>query len=158
MPLLGDLVGAGAPYLGFSAGAMVAAAEAIVGGYRWDGVAVCPEDASEDLDALTLRPGLGLVPGAVEVHTVQDGTLGRAVAAVASGAAASAVALDEDTSVEIGPDGVAHVHGTGQAWWVSPGESGATVTAQHRGSPGRRGSSLTPGERGAGAAARRRGR
>lgn len=141
MPLIGELVGAGVPYLGFSAGAMVAGTEAIVGGYRSGGIEVCPVDASENLDALTLRPGLGLVPGAVEVHAAQDGTLGRAIAAVASGAAASAVALDEDTSVELGPDGVPHVHGTGQAWWVHPSESGATVTAatvtaQRRGTPG----------------------
>lgn len=73
------------PYAGFSAGAALAARDAVVGGWRADGVAVCPEDAGEDLDEVAVRPGLGLVPFAVDVHAAQWGTLPRLAAAVAAG-------------------------------------------------------------------------
>lgn len=58
-------------YAGFSAGAAVAAHRAVVGGWRQDGVQVCPDDAGEDLDEVTVVAGLGLVPYAVEVHCAQ---------------------------------------------------------------------------------------
>ena len=66
----------GRPYLGFSAGAMIAPERAIIGGYRVRGVEVCPEEASEGLGEVELREGLGLVPFAVDVHAAQAGTLG----------------------------------------------------------------------------------
>ena len=61
-PAIRQAVAAGAPYLGFSAGAMIAPERAIVGGYRVRGVEVCPEDASEGLGEVELREGLGLGP------------------------------------------------------------------------------------------------
>ncbi|MET1064314.1 MAG: Type 1 glutamine amidotransferase-like domain-containing protein, partial [Arthrobacter sp.] len=60
-------VAAGAPYLGFSAGAMIAPERAIAGGYRVRGVEVCPEEWSEGLGEVELREGLGLVSFAVDV-------------------------------------------------------------------------------------------
>jgi cyanophycinase len=63
------------PCAGFSAGAAVAAGDAVVGGWRSRGVAVCPEDAAEDLDEVAVVPGLGLVPWTVDVHCAQWGTL-----------------------------------------------------------------------------------
>ena len=98
------------PYLGFSAGAMVAPERAIVGGYRIRGTEVCPEDASEGLEELEIRDGLGLVPFAVDVHAAQAGTLGRAVGAVAQGLVDRAVAVDENTALVLphcGPGGAA---------------------------------------------------
>ena len=66
------------PYAGFSAGAAIAAADALVGGWRIataaGEVAVCDEDAGEDLKLVSVRPGLGLVPFAVDVHATQWGT------------------------------------------------------------------------------------
>ena len=62
------------PFAGFSAGAAVAAARAIVGGWRLGGRDVCAEEAGEDLDELAVRDGLGLVPFAVDVHATQWGT------------------------------------------------------------------------------------
>src|SRR4051812_28932357 len=47
------LVADGLPYLGFSAGAMIAADRAVIGGYRIDGVQVCPEETGEDLEEVT---------------------------------------------------------------------------------------------------------
>ena len=68
------------PFAGFSAGAAVAAARAIVGGWRLGGREVCAEEAGEDLEQLAVRDGLGLVPFAVDVHATQWGTLTRLVA------------------------------------------------------------------------------
>src|SRR6476661_8926360 len=80
-----SLVSDGVPYMGFSAGAMVAPVRAIVGGYRIRGTEVCPADWSEGLEEVEIRDGLGLVPFAVDVHAAQAGTLGRAVGAPAHG-------------------------------------------------------------------------
>ena len=107
----------GVPYAGFSAGAAVAAARAIVGGWRAaDGAAVCPPDAGEDLDVVTIVDGLGLVPFAVDVHAAQWGTLGRLVHAVAAGLVDEGWALDEGALLVDGA-----VHGPGAAWHVTPG-------------------------------------
>ena len=127
---------AGIPYAGFSAGAAIAPTEAIVGGWRVarDGgapLAVCAEGAGEDLDLVEPRPGLGLVPFAVDVHATQWGTLPRLVHAVALGLGAEGVAIDEGTCVEVpaGGGGLL-VHGLGSAYRVqrAAGGGGAVVT------------------------------
>ena len=121
-------VDAGAPYAGFSAGAAIAASRAIVGGYSLDGVAVAPEDAAEELDEIEVREGLGLVPGSVDVHAAQWGTLTRLVAAVARGLTPAGVAIDEHTAYVVESDGHARVRGTGNAWTVGPAVGGVSVT------------------------------
>jgi cyanophycinase len=138
----GALRAAALPYAGFSAGAAIAAGEAIVGGWRMarDGgapLAVCAEEAGEDLDLVEPRRGLGLVPFAVDVHATQWGTLTRLLHAVALGLVAEGVAIDEGTCVEVpagaGAGGAGagdlRVHGLGSAYRVrrAPG-GGATVT------------------------------
>ena len=117
---ISQAVADGVPYLGFSAGAMVAADNALVGGYLIDGREVCPQECSEDLDDVTVLPGLGLVPFAVDVHASQAGTLGRAVAAVDSRLVDGAVAIDEDTAVVVqaGTRSTMKVVGKGSAWVV----------------------------------------
>ena len=80
-----ERVTAGLPYAGFSAGAAIAATTAIIGGWRIDGVPVCPEDSDEGLDPVTVVDGIGLVGGAVDVHAAQWGNLSRLVAAVEAG-------------------------------------------------------------------------
>lgn len=103
------------PFAGFSAGAAVAAARAIVGGWRSaDGAAVCPEDAGEDLEPITVVDGLGLVPFAVDVHAAQWGTLGRLVHAVEIGLVDEGWALDEGALLVDG-----RVMGPGAAWHVA---------------------------------------
>jgi cyanophycinase len=106
----------GVPYAGFSAGAVIAARAALVGG--WEAVdgsgAVCSEDAGEDLDAVTVRPGLGLVDFAVDVHAAQWGTLSRLVYAVEAGLVAEGWALDEGALLVDGA-----VVGPGAAWHVT---------------------------------------
>ncbi|WP_327317493.1 hypothetical protein [Streptomyces sp. NBC_01235] len=133
-PLSSLLVERGVPYAGFSAGAAVAARDAVVGGWLVDGVAVCPPDAAEDLEEVEVRPGLGLVPFGVDVHAAQWGTLGRLVAVVAGGRLAHGVAIDENTLVEIGGgdgDGRARVAGLGLAHSVRPAPGGGVVVRSY---------------------------
>lgn len=109
----------GIPYGGTSAGAAIAAGPAILGGWRTAG----PDrprqflfpGAGEGLDELTVRPGLGLVAFAVDVHAGQMGTLSRLVNAVSCGAAAERWAIDEDTMLVIHTDRV-EIAGLGQAY------------------------------------------
>ncbi len=108
------------PYAGYSAGAALAATRALVGGWRLDGRAVCDEDASEDLDELTVVDGLGLVPLTVEVHATQWGTLTRLVHAVAGGLTGTGVAVDEHTCVEVRGSELT-LHGLGSAYRVGVG-------------------------------------
>ena len=113
------LVADGLPYLGFSAGAMIAADRALLGGWLIGDVPVCPEDASEDLDEVTLSGGLGLVDIAVDVHAAQWGTLTRLIAATEAGLVSGGVAIDEDTALVVG-EGALTVLGTGSVWRVEP--------------------------------------
>ncbi|MFC4396575.1 Type 1 glutamine amidotransferase-like domain-containing protein [Arthrobacter sedimenti] len=131
---ISKLVTGGVPYLGFSAGAMVAPALALIGGYQINGVEVCGEECSEGLDSVALRKGLGLVPFTVDVHAAQAGTLSRAVGAVAAGLAEWAVAIDEDTAVVVesaGDEGY-KVMGTGNCWDIR-GTGGATEVSVRTG-------------------------
>ncbi len=120
-----ERVAAGLPYAGFSAGAAIAARTAIIGGWRIDGVPVCPEDSDEGLDPVTVVEGIGLVDGAVDVHAVQWGNLSRLIAAVGTRLVAHGVAIDECTT--LGPGGV--VAGAGHAWRVSPAPDGVVVSS-----------------------------
>jgi cyanophycinase len=121
------LVHAGTPYLGFSAGAAVAARRALVGGFLQDGVVVCAEDNAEGLDELTVVDGLGLVDVSVDVHAAQWGNVTRLLAAVRVGAVDRGVAIDEDTLLLIqGQDGPRRT-GTGRLWWVSRQDSDVVV-------------------------------
>lgn len=126
---------AGRPYAGFSAGAAVAAAEALVGGYRVDGRAVCPPDAGEDLEEVTVTRGLGLVDVTVDVHAATWGTLARAVAAVASGRASEVHAIDEDTALTVDADGRRQVVGLGAVHVVSADGDGVAVRSVAAGRP-----------------------
>jgi cyanophycinase len=122
------LVGDGLPYLGSSAGAAIAAEHAILGGWKLEGVPVCPEDAAEDLEELTVAIGLGLVDVSVDVHAAQWGTLARAIAATEAGLVTSVVAIDEFTALIVGDDSFA-VAGRGSVWQVdADGESVSVST------------------------------
>nr|WP_199859093.1 Type 1 glutamine amidotransferase-like domain-containing protein [Frigoribacterium sp. CFBP 8751] len=113
------LVADGLPYLGFSAGAMIAADRAVLGGWLIGDVPVCPEDAAEDLDEVTLADGLGLVDLAIDVHAAQWGTLTRLIAATEAGLVRGGVAIDENTALVVG-EGALAVLGTGSVWRVEP--------------------------------------
>jgi cyanophycinase len=119
-------VASGTPYLGFSAGAMIAATPALVGGWLVDGVQVCQEDASEDLEEVTVERGIGLVDVAVEVHTAQWGTLSRLVAAIEHDRMPRGYAIDENTALIVDGDSLRSV-GAGNVWTVTRTLDGVLV-------------------------------
>jgi cyanophycinase len=94
------------PYAGSSAGAAVASRIAVVGGYLDGERVVCPSDAAEDLDQVTVVPGLGLVDEMVDVHASAWGTLPRLAAAMSMAPEVDAgLGLDEDTAWLVTADG-----------------------------------------------------
>ena len=109
------------PYCGFSAGAAIAAREALVGGWRIGDRQVCDEDFSEALEQVEPLPGLGLVPFAVDVHATQWGTVSRALNAVERGLYGEVLAVDEHCCVEVRDGEVAGVHGKGVAYRIRAG-------------------------------------
>jgi cyanophycinase len=130
----------GVPYAGFSAGAAIAAGTTIVGGWLLGGVAVCSEEAGEDLGELETRPGLGLVPFAVDVHATQWGTVTRLVHAVGARLVSDGWAVDEGTVLVV-EDGTTRVAGVGSAYRVeragADGDAGDAVRVTIvRGAPG----------------------
>lgn len=112
------------PYCGTSAGATIAAKHAIVGGYkiRRKGrtVQMMHPAASEGIEMLDIRGGLGIIPDvfqAVDVHASQAGTLLRVIHMVEQGLTHTVAALDEDTMVEFAM-GEVIVYGLGQLYEV----------------------------------------
>ncbi len=115
------------PYAGFSAGAAIAASQAIVGGWQVEikgrKVAILDQDLAENLDLLEVRPGLGLVPFAVDVHASQWGTLTRLLHALDLGLVVEGWAIDEDTMLHL-EAGQMQVRGLGQAYHVQKSAAG----------------------------------
>ena len=135
--LIRELVAAGVPYLGFSAGAAVAADRAIVGGWLQGAVPICSPDNGEDLEQLTVVDGLGLVPFAVDVHAAQWGNLTRLVIAVRDGLAPRGVAVDEDTCLVVSGERESRagtVYGAGQVWVARPSPDGVVLQVLSAGS------------------------
>jgi len=130
LPIAGEIrrqVSAGIPYLGFSAGAMIAAERAVVGGWRIGGVEVSPQEASEDLDEITIEQGIGLLDVTVDVHAAQWGTLSRLISATEAGLIEGGLAVDENTALIVG-EGALGVTGAGSVWRVSQAEGGVLVS------------------------------
>jgi cyanophycinase len=119
-------VESGVPYLGFSAGAMIAPDRALLGGWLIGGIEVVGQDAAEDLDELTIDDGLGLIDVTVDVHAVQWGNLSRAIAAVDSGALDELIAIDEATVLAVG-SGPLRSGGAGTVWVVTKDDRGVLV-------------------------------
>ena len=128
-----DAVASGTPYAGFSAGAMVAGQDALLGGYLVDGHEVCEDGCSEGLDDLTVRPGLGLVAFTSDVHTTAAGTLGRALELVTSGLVPSSVGIDEGTCLTVpfgGRPQDGTVTGAGSVWFADAAEPGRALVSR----------------------------
>lgn len=129
-PVFGELrrlVAAGVPYLGVSAGAMIAAEGSFGSGSRIGGVLVAPEDPDEPGDELEIEAGIGLVDVTIEVHVAQRGMLSRLVAAVESGLVAGGLGIDERTALIVG-DGGLRALGGGSVWRVLPTDGGVLVS------------------------------
>ncbi|TFD04996.1 Type 1 glutamine amidotransferase-like domain-containing protein [Cryobacterium sp. TMT1-66-1] len=130
LPIAGEIrrqVSAGVPYLGFSAGAMIAAERALIGGWRIGGVEVTPQDVSEGLDEITLAQGIGLLDVTVDVHAAQSGSLSRLIAATEAGLIDGGLAIDENTVLVVG-EGALRVLGAGSVWNVSQADGGVLVS------------------------------
>jgi cyanophycinase len=121
------LVADGVPYLGISAGAMIAADGSLGGGSRIGGVVVCPEDPDEPGAELEVSAGIGLVDVSVDAHVAQRGTLSRLVAAVEAGLVSGALGIDERTALIVG-EGRLRVEGAGSVWRVLPVDGGVLVS------------------------------
>ncbi len=109
------------PYCGFSAGASIAAREAVIGGWLRNtgdrNIEIADENAAEDVEMLLVKIGLGLVPFSVEVHATQWGTLTRLLHAVDARLTEEGWAIDEDTMLEY-HNGEISVHGAGSVYRV----------------------------------------
>jgi cyanophycinase len=118
------------PYAGYSAGAMIAAETAILGGWKLPAsgpdLVIGTRAASEGRAYLDCRPGLGLVPFLVESHATQWGTLNRLLHAIEAGHGTEGWAIDEGTLVEVDGD-TATVRGLGAAYRARRGDEGITV-------------------------------
>ncbi|MFE6735412.1 Type 1 glutamine amidotransferase-like domain-containing protein [Microbacterium sp. NPDC057650] len=121
------LVAGGVPYLGVSAGAMIAAEGSFGSGTRIGGVVVSPEDDEDPGDEVEVEAGIGLVDVTVEVHVAQRGMLSRLIAAVESGLVTGGLGIDERTALIVS-DGALRVEGTGSVWRVLPTENGVLVS------------------------------
>lgn len=121
------LVAAGVPYLGVSAGAMIAAEGSLGSGTRIGGVVVSPEDPDEPGFDLDVEAGIGLVDVTIDVHIAQRGMLSRLVAAVESGLITGGLGIDERTALIVGEGGL-RVEGAGSVWRVLPAENGVLVS------------------------------
>lgn len=129
-PVFGELrrlVAAGVPYLGVSAGAMIAAEGSLGGGSRIGGVVVSPEDPDEPGDELEIAAGIGLLDVAIEVHVAQRGMLSRLVAATEAGLIPGGLGIDERT-VLIVSEGSLRVEGAGSVWRVLRTDGGVLVS------------------------------
>lgn len=108
----------GIPYAGYSAGAMIAAEVALLGGWRARAPTaerrLVARAFGEGLIYLECRPGLGLVPFLVDVHAARWETTARLRHAITAGWADDGWAIDEGTLVEMRGDG-ATAHGLGLA-------------------------------------------
>ena len=125
----------GVPYAGFSAGAAVAATRAVVGGYLDEGRVVCPPDAAEDLEEVTVVAGLGLVPETVDVHAASWGTLARLESALARAAVPVGLGIDENTAWHVA-GGTARVLGAGAVHVLERTAAGVSWTVRRADSQG----------------------
>jgi cyanophycinase len=109
------------PYGGTSAGAAIASKKSILGGWQATRNSKTREilfqGASEGLDAITVRDGLGLVPFAIDVHASQMGTLTRLIHAVDLGLVSEGWAIDENTVLQIDHDHLS-IYGQGHVYRV----------------------------------------
>lgn len=109
------------PYCGFSAGAAIAAEKALIGGWKLQvgnqAIPVVDEECSEDLEWLTVKKGLKLVPFSVDVHASQWGNLSRIIHGVEQQLLTTGWAIDENTLMQVDGRKI-QVWGSGQVYRI----------------------------------------
>jgi cyanophycinase len=120
-------VAAGIPYFGQSAGSVIAADHAVIGGWKIGDVPVGPPHAGGGLEQVTIGEGLGLIDLAIDVHAAQWGTVGRLIAATEAGIVDGGVAIDEHTAFIVG-EGALRVVGRGSVWKISSDSGSVRVS------------------------------
>lgn len=128
---LSRLVRGGAPWLGFSAGAMAASTTSLAGGWRLQGRQVGSRAGSDGFEEVTLIEGLGLVSLTVATHNDAFCGDGLLVSAIEAGLLSSAVAIDEGTCLVVDEgSGRTHVLGTGLVRWFTKDPDGVLVRSE----------------------------
>ena len=112
------IVESGVPYFGMSAGAAVVSDGALIGGWKIGDVQVCPVEASQEIEQVTIAEGIGLIDTAIDVHAAQWGTVARLIAATEASVVDGGLAIDEHTALIVG-DGGLRVVGSGSVWTVA---------------------------------------
>ena len=96
-------------------------------------IPIIDEDVGEELNRLTVRDGLGLMPHSIDVHCGQWGTITRLINALDSGLIESGLGIDENTMIQVS-GGSASVCGFGQVYAVAHDENdGINVTISRHG-------------------------
>ena len=126
------------PFGGTSAGAMIAAETAVLGGWQATRQGQSREilfaGAGEGVEQLMVRTGLGLIPFAVDVHASQMGTLTRLIHAVELGLVPEGWAIDENTMLVV--DGrTPKIYGAGHAYHVQRSRDGGVNVTIHVADP-----------------------
>ena len=133
---LSMLVRGGAPWLGFSAGAMAPCVTALAGGWKLQGRQVGQQTGAEGFDEVTFVEGLGLVSLTISTHNDTLSGDGLIISAVESGLLSSAVAVDEATCLRIDAStGHTEVMGRGLVRWFTREVNGVLVRSQRSVTP-----------------------
>jgi len=125
------------PYGGFSAGSAITSQRAVVGGWMRQAdeidIPIIDEDVGEELNRLTVRDGLGLMPHSIDVHCGQWGTITRLINALDGDLIESGLGIDENTMIQV-TGGSASVRGFGQVYTVTHDENaGITIAISRHG-------------------------
>ncbi|MGK2310487.1 cyanophycinase [Cutibacterium sp. V970] len=128
---LSTLVRGGAPWLGFSAGAMAPCVTALAGGWKLQGRQVGQQAGAEGFDDVTVMEGLGLVSLTISTHNDTLSGDGLIISGVESGLLPNAVAVDEATCLRIDAStGHTKVMGRGLVRWFTREVNGVLVRSQ----------------------------
>lgn len=129
-PEVARAVRRGTPYLGLSAGAMLAAKHAIAGGWKHHGRVIAPEIAGEGLEELEIRDGLALIGSTIAVHADTWSVLGLPLAVLETGKVTGCAAIDEGTCLAVdSTSGQTRTIGRGRVTWLT--KDGRKVLVRH---------------------------